>query len=362
MRKRPLVLGLTSVIVALALVEGLVRLRQWQRYGTTVATYYRFALDPVSGLRIPEPGHSVGPIAVNSRGFRGPEIEQPKPAGRVRIAFLGASTTFCAEASALERTWPHLVVEGLRAAAPDLAFDYVNGGAGGFTASESLINLERRIAPLEPDVIVYYEATNDLTHDARRAAIRAGLYEAEDSDHSPIGDWWLTYYLVEKNVQQFLRTRAGGSEKLQFEPRELSRAFEERLTRLVEAAEQRCPVVALVTFSIRLRPEQSPEVQRAGAASALYYMPFLDLPGLLAGYAEYNRVIRAVAGATGAILIEGEGSIPGDEEHFADSVHLRDPGLALQAERVLRGLLAAPAYQELVSRRRAAVGTGSKGD
>jgi hypothetical protein len=81
-------------------------------------------------------------------------------------------------------------------------------------------------------------------------------------------------------------------------------------------------------------------------------MPFLDVAGLLAGYAEYNRVTRTVAAASGAILIEGEDRIPGDPEHFADSVHFRDPGLALQAERVFEGLRAAPAVRALLEARR----------
>ena len=346
-------LALASLVVALLLVEGLVRLRQWKRYGTTLPTYYRFAEDPATGLRIPEPNSVVGPIAINSLGFRGPELEQPRPARRVRVAFLGASTTFCAEASSLAATWPALVVEGLRADAPDLEFDYVNGGAGGFTTRESRLNLERRIAPLEPDVLVYYEATNDLTHDTRRLAIERGLYE-EESDYSPIGDWWLTYYLLEKNVRQYLRQRGGGGAKLTFDPRELSRAFEEGLTGLVEAAQERCPVVLLATFSVQMRPEQPPERQRAAAASALYYMPFLDVPSLLAGYEAYNRVIREVARAHDAILVEGELSIPGDTEHFADSVHFRDPGLVLQARRILDGLLAAPEYRTLLDQKRTA--------
>jgi hypothetical protein len=350
--RRRLLVAAASAFAALLLLEAAVRARQWWLYGTTMTSYYRFAIDPATGLRIPAPGHTVGPIAVNSLGFRGPEIEQPKPARRLRVAFLGASTTFCAEASELAATWPHLVVQGLREDAPDLEFDYVNGGAGGFTAADSLLSLERRVAPLEPDVIVYYEATNDLTVDARRAAIAAGLYAAEEGTESRIGEWWLSYYLVEKNLRQALRTRPGARAKLRFEPRELSRGFEQRLTALVAAAQERASVVALVTFSTRMRAGQRPEDQRAGAASALYLMPFLDVPGLLAGYAEYNRVIRAVAAARGAILIEGEDSIPGDARHFADSVHFRDPGLCLQAERVLAGLIAAPAYRALLDRTR----------
>jgi len=350
MRKR-LLLGLLGLVAALLVLEGAVRLRQLARYGTTVTSYYRFATDPETGLRIPEPGHTVGPITVNARGFRGPEIEVPKPAGRIRLAFLGASTTFCAEASSLEATWPAIVVRELRAAWPALDFDYVNGSAGGFTVEQNLVNLEHRIAPLEPDVIVYYEVTNDLTVDTRRAAIAAGLYRAEDGEDSRIGEWWLTYYLVEKNLRQRLRTREA-RQTLRFDPHELSRPFEERLERLVRSAQQHAEVVALVTFSTRIRPEQTPDEQRAAAASALYYMPFLDPAGLIEGYAEYNRVIRTVAQRTGTILIEGEDAIPADARHFADSVHFRDPGLELQARRVFEGLQASPAFRKLLESHR----------
>jgi len=352
---RRLLLLAAGVLGALLLVEGLVRLRQWLRYGTTATTYYRFGTDHPSGLRIPLPGFTAGPIRINSLGFRGAEIEQPKPPGRIRLAFLGASTTFCAEATALEATWPHLVVDGLRAAEPALEFDYVNGGVGGYTTTESLANLEHRVAPLQPDVILYYEATNDLTADTRDLAVRASLYRRGEGEHAWIGRWWLTYYLIEKNLRQLSGPR-GEREKLRHEPRELSRGFEERLTRLVHAARARAPAVALVTFAVQLRRDQTPEEQRAAAASALYYMPFLDPASLLDGYEEYNRVIRSVAESSGAILIEGEAEIPGDPEHFADSVHFRDPGSRIQAGRVLRGLLDAPAFQELLARRRSGTG------
>jgi hypothetical protein len=108
--------------------------------------------------------------------------------------------------------------------------------------------------------------------------------------------------------------------------------------------------------SDRIRPGDPPERQRAAASSALYYMPFLDVAGLLAGYGEYNRVIGEVARATEVVLIEGEDSIPGDDEHFADTVHFRDPGLRLQADRVLSGILASEPYQTLLERRKSPVG------
>jgi hypothetical protein len=347
------VLALGGIVLALVLVEVAVRLRQWHRYGTMVSSFYHFEIDPVSGLEIPRPCEEIGPIRINALGFRGPELERPKPARRVRIGFLGGSTTFCAEASSLEASWPDRVVAGLRAAAPDLEFDYVNGAAAGFSTAELLENLEHRVGPLEPDVLVLYEATNDLVQDSRRLAISQGVYAREESQHSPIGDHWLTYYLIEKNLRQLRRQRDHDRPRLVFEPASLSAPFRARLGELAENARRCAPVVALVTFSTQIRAGQPPEQQRAAAENALYYMPFLTVEDLLAGYAEYNRVIREVARATGVLLIEGEDGIPGDARHFADTVHFLDPGLALQAERVLAGLLAAPEYQALLARKRA---------
>jgi hypothetical protein len=350
-RKRArILLALGGVVLGLLVLEGLVRLRQYRRYGTTLTTYYRMVVDPRSELTIPEPGHVIGAIRVNSLGFRGPEIERPKPPGRIRVAFLGGSTTFCAEASSEEKTWPHPVVEGLRADAPDLEFDFVNGGGAGYSTRESLKNLRVRIAPLEPDLLVIYHGTNDLTHDARVLAIEQGVYEQSVHETLAIGRWWLTWYLVEKNVRNLVHTRAG-AQKLDFDPAAASVHFRERLTALVAEARARGPV-ALITFSHQYRREQPPEVQRAAAATSLYATPFLDVPALLDGFEEYNRVIREVARASGAILVEGETSIPGDERHFADSVHFRDPGLVLQAQRVLEALLAAPQYRALLASKR----------
>lgn len=348
MRPRRLLVGLAGLALALVLVEGLVRLRQWKRYGTTLTTYYRFAEDPLSGLRIPEPGQRTGPIEVDSRGFRGPEIEVPKPRGRVRLAFVGGSTTFCAEASSFETTWPQLVLEGLRETWPSADLDAVNGGAGGFTTRESLRSLEARLAPLAPDVVVVYHATNDLVHDTRVAAIEQGLYQREEGEESALGRYWLTWYLLEKNLRSLAGERRGEDRRMVLDREALARTFHDDLLALVTRARELAPVVVLVTFSTKIRADQAPEVQARNATSARFYMPFLDVASLREGYATCNEVIRAVARETGVLLIEGEDSIPADDDHFADTVHFRDPGLRLQADRVLAGLRTAPGVRALL--------------
>jgi hypothetical protein len=348
MWKRRLGLALLGLVAGLLLLEGLVRLRQYRRYGTTLTTYYELERDEASGLLIPKPGSVAGPIRVNSLGFRGGELERPKPPGRIRLAFLGGSTTFCAEASALETTWPHLVVEKLRAALPHGDFDYVNGGGAGFSTEESLLNLRHRVAPLEPDVIVIYHATNDLVLESRRRARTLGLYDPEETAPSALGKHWLSWYLIEKNLRHLTRRGASEPGHMPFEP-ELLIPFRARLTELVRAARGEADVVLLVTFAVRPRAEQSAGEQVEAAASSLGYMPYFDVPDLLAGYAEANRIVRAVAAETGAVLVAAEETIPGDAAHFADTVHFRDPGLLWQAGRVAEGLLAAPAFQALLN-------------
>jgi len=353
-RPRPsrLVVALVATVLGLAFVEGAVRLRQWTKYGTTEASFYSFVLHPESGLDIPEPGQVIGPITINSMGFRSPDLEIPKPEGRTRIAFLGGSTSFCAEATAQEKTWPYLLIDKLRARDPELDFDFVNGGVAGYSTEHSLTNLKTRIEPLEPDVIVIYHGTNDLTSDTRTLATAEGLFDPEDKETDAIGEFWLSWYLLKKNVLYRTRQEGAGEQKrLDWDPETASRYFAERLRRLVREARRVAPVVCVVTFSQRLRPEQTPAEQLESCSSSLYYMPFLDVPGLMAGFREYNSVIRKIAKAAGVILIEDENRIPGDARHFKDSVHMTDEGLAIQAERIFEGLSEAPAYRAFVERR-----------
>ena len=43
----------------------------------------------VGGMEFAIPGASSGGVSINGLGFRGPELEMPKPADTIRIAFAG---------------------------------------------------------------------------------------------------------------------------------------------------------------------------------------------------------------------------------------------------------------------------------
>jgi lysophospholipase L1-like esterase len=349
-RARRVAIVLAVGFVGLVLAETAVRLRQWARIGRFGTVDDMLVLDPTTGLRVLAANRTQGGIRTNSLGFRGPEIAVPKPSGDVRLAFLGGSTTYCAEVSGNETTWPHLVWRSLQDAYPDAQIDYVNAGVPGYGLAAILDNFRARVQPLAPDVVVIYEATNDLAIESGQLAVTRGVAAPARADGSWLARHSLLWFLIEKNatIQQLQSSAADDTGKLRVDPRELSQGFERRLRDMVRAAQAVAPVVGVATFAPRIRRGQSDEEQRQSAVTALYYMPFLTLDGLIGGFEEYNRVIRTVAAETGALLIDGEDRIPADALHYNDSVHFRDAGSRAMAARVSQALLDSPAFRQLM--------------
>lgn len=343
-----------ALICSTSLVEGAVRLRQFVKYGT----FFEIGgfRQPVPGLdlEIPRPGSSTASIRINAHGYRSPDLIQPKPPGTVRLAFVGASTTFCAEVSSNERTWPHLVWQSLQDRFPDVRFDYVNAAIPGITTGTSRRNVSARVAPLQPDVIVLYEGFNDVSVEARDLAARQGLYRKPAE--SWLARYSLAWDLVVKNARILAakqRARRAATHP-PFEAGLLGEPFAAQLTALARASQRVAPVVAIATLSSRIRRDQSPEEQLVSSEAALYYMPFLTPADLLRSYERFNAIIRRVARETGVLLIENEEAIPGDGVHFHDTIHFTDAGSTAMARRVTAALVGAPAFYRLLDSRRTA--------
>jgi lysophospholipase L1-like esterase len=344
------VVFLFSTCASLIVLEVAVRIRQWLRFGTTDAKVVSLKIDESTGLRILVPNSETKTIRVNSLGFRGPEIEDPKPEGRIRIAYLGGSTTFCAEVSGEETTWPHLVWQKLQAAYPKSRFDYLNAGVPGYGLGEVLRSLEQRVQNFKPDIIIVYEATNDISYDTRELARKQGIYQGDADDPSWLAKRSVAWYLIEKNLQIYARQKGALSNdtRLVFEPSSLARGFRQRLTQLVQTSKKVAPIVAVATFSTKFRRTQSKEEQLQAANTSLYYMPYMSVSGLLDAFEEYNAVVRQVAKETGVVLIDGENEIPGDDLHFNDSVHFKDEGSRIMAHRVATALIGSGKLQSLM--------------
>ncbi len=344
-RQRATVIGgvcLALFVILFALAEGVVRVRAWLKHGQAVVRIEdTYRIDEQTGLRVPMPGFTTPRLTINNLGFRGPELPRDKPPGTYRIAFLGGSTTYCAEVSGDDKTWPYLVVEALKLAHPDRRFDYINAGVPGYTTHESLKRFEAEVSALDPDIVVIYHATNDLSGNSRKAAKAQGLSsEAGDRTLTWLSNWSMLAYLVEKNLRVLALQAAvdDPSNKLNADPTALAAPFEDDLRKLVQTVKASGAKVALVSFVTRLRRDQTPEEKKAAAVSALYYMPYMTPDGLIDGFEAYNRTIRKVAKEEGATFVDAAMAVPGDAARFADSVHFKDQGAAAIARVVSAGL------------------------
>jgi hypothetical protein len=344
-RKLAYVLILLSIILGLA--EGGLRVRQWVRYGSpsTGVRDPMLVFDAHAGIFVPRPGYSAKggkiDIEINSLGFRSDEIARVKPPRSVRIATLGASTTFCAEASSNRTTWPMRLQAKLQAAYPAVKIEVVNAAVGGYTSEENLKSLEYRVLPLEPDLVIYYEANNEIVKDTRALAAQEGL---GDTDGQPsfvedLSKYSLLVDLAYKNLAIAARSRAGSARKVDRVPPNLPDHFVGVLDAMRADLEPRHVPLVLSTFLVKYRRNQDRATQVKNADVAFFYMPWMSIDGMLDAMDVYNQAILDFAKRQGLPVVDDREAIPPDATHYSDCMHLLDPGSEAMAERFSRFLL-----------------------
>jgi lysophospholipase L1-like esterase len=119
-------------------------------------------------LRMAWDGKTYGPAKAgenifwssNSWGFRGPEFEVRKKEGVIRIVCLGASTTEGSQRD--EETYPYFLQQELNRMFPDREIEVINAGHHAFIIEDLLELLRQRVFPLQPDIVLFCEATNNI--------------------------------------------------------------------------------------------------------------------------------------------------------------------------------------------------------
>lgn len=97
----------------------------------------------------------------NKFGYRGTEIDLPKPDGIFRIVALGGSTTYSTGTSP-EESYPAFLQKILRDEYGYTQVEVINGGMQGYSSWENLANFAFRVLELDPDMILIYAAVNDV--------------------------------------------------------------------------------------------------------------------------------------------------------------------------------------------------------
>ncbi len=367
-----LTLLVLSTLITFALIEGAARIYLWHfapeskfgQYASINQLYRRYGDDFMETGKAkysphrylgyyPTPGYRQGPNRHNALGFRGDEIEQPKPAGTYRIVCLGGSTTYSVAVDDYTQSYPYQLQQALHEQGYTNV-EVINAGASGYTTWESLINLSFRVLDLDPDMIIVYHGINDVhprlvwppsayrsdNSGARTAnvpnirmppiweystALRALLVEmAIIEPHSAL-DRTLnpkasTYYADLFDEQYQDKTYPSGifadvsaQEMLEENP---PIYFERNLRGMAAIAGGNEIDVVLATFAYSPLFTKEPRVSSEEYRSA---------------YAEQNEVIRQVAVGTGAYLYDFAQEMPTDEQYFADGRHFTAEGNRLRA-------------------------------
>lgn len=135
---------------------------RWLRYnGAEWERFYSVAFKP--GLFLVPNARTTyfeSVVEINSKGFRGPEIPEPKGEA-YRIVALGESTTFGITMERHDRPWPELlqqlVYDRLK---PGRPVQVINVGVPMRTLKDNLERLSPEILQLKPDLILSYHGFN----------------------------------------------------------------------------------------------------------------------------------------------------------------------------------------------------------
>ncbi len=348
--------------------------RQWPYFQSFPGLIYVF--EPQDGSEhpryrfVPDSTTPAGLVA-NRFGFRGRAIELNKPPGTVRIAFLGASTTV--EGHGFPFSYPELIEPWLnlwaRAVGFKARFEIINAGHEG-TASHDFTKFAiEDVLPLEPDILVYYEGSNQFAlstlvqtdRAVRPTSVRAAYHEVET------GPAWLEaaspYSAIARRLAVAMRRV---SDEGLAEPPKPARRFafpegvdEEKpsldapnlplelptilgdLDRIRQASSAAGAILAPSTFvwlaweGMTLDPVKNMTLFNY-LNSSMWPYRYADIRRA----ADFqNRVIREYAAARRLPLIDLAAKFPMDPDLFSDPIHQSYAGVKLKAWLVFQSLL-----------------------
>jgi lysophospholipase L1-like esterase len=325
-----------------------------KRYGGDGATS-RQLLSPHRYLGYyPTPGYTKGKNRHNSLGYRGDEIVVPKPAGELRVVCVGGSTTYDSDIEDYRLAYPSRLEAELRGRGYDNV-TVINAGGAGWTSWESLIGFELRVLDLDPDIVINFDAINDVhtrfvwppelyrgDNSGYRAANQSGLFMPSILEHSTLlrilmirAGWVGSHADISRTIDRLAPSYYGDVWRDQkrtgtypdgifreVTPDEMLarndlRYFARNLESLVAVAKAHDVKVVLASFAY------SPDFPEE---------PRVTAPEYRRAIAAHNDVLRAVAERSGAAFFDFAAVFPTDRRYFTDGRHNNEEGAALKAK------------------------------
>ena len=232
-------------------------------------------------------------------GFRKPELPIVKEPGKVRVAFLGGSTT-----QGGYRPYPERAVRLLNLALGTNRYEALNVACSSYSTHQSLIALQRWVLPRDPDVVVVYHGWND-SHVAAD-----GFSDAEKdlaASHPALHNPRVTQLLVSSRLFALMTSIARRFDRTWPRQRVPPEVFRRNLESIVSLCRERgIPVVVIGKPASRARP-----VPPFNPISFQAYRPMLSTTNSDALYDAihhiYSSLQRSFSGAQGVTFCDAEG-------------------------------------------------------
>jgi len=356
-------LAVVSLAVLLVTVMVAVTVAEWKVEADFARTVYADVRrhPPHPFLQV-LPGSQVG--HVNEQGFRGDPIATARPPRTLLIFALGGSTTL-GVANTYEESYPFLLQQLLRQRHPGRDIQVENAGAAWYTTAHNVVSYDVRVRQFHPDVVVFFEAINDLMRSFSPPWLARGGFKSDYSHYlgpyarlngpdvefpSPPASWpdeWLVWRMAKRRLLQEptpfnqhdpenvarLAASMVAVDNVEFRSLESFREYYQTLIRRVRSDGS--------MFIGASQPSVYSSTVPAGQRPATYFAPIFcaedgrypSMTAMIRGMTIFNDTARSVADSEHVPFIDFAGAVPKTAGYFSDDVHLRASGNRLLAER-----------------------------
>ncbi|MBF0278229.1 MAG: SGNH/GDSL hydrolase family protein [SAR324 cluster bacterium] len=278
----------------------------------------------------------------NSLGFRGEEFPKEKEEGEFRIVTIGGSTTYSSRVSDNSHTYPAQIERLLKNQYRCQKIRVINAGVKGYTSFENLINLMFRVLDLNPDLVIVYQATNDV----HARLVDPAAYRGDNSGYRkqwsvPPQSIWDNLVLI-----RILRRKLGISYPFSIQNfvGASTRQTELQLSQLLE---ENPPIYfeRNLKSMVALSHIHDFQLMLATWAHSPHLKDYAANPDYQRGFQEHNTITQAIAKKYQLPFLNFAELMPQESQYWHDGRHVNDKGALFKARIFVKFII----EQKLVS-------------